>query len=121
MELADEVSFTYFDEMYTGQTDQYAEMLDLYCQEYATYRVGLVEALETSDIEKFRRIKHKIIYSMHLLSLNQFRNRLEEIAPLLASSPAGQRCAFRDEIDGQFQHLLNTISHKKEAILSNTI
>ena len=116
MELAEEVSFAYFDNLYVGQNDQYAEMLDLYCQEYKDYHSGIIEALKNSDIEKFRRIKHKIIYSLHLLSLNQFRNRLEEIAPILSFSAEAQRSAYAQELDNQFSLLLQTISHKRDKL-----
>ena len=115
-QISEQVSFAYFDNLYIGQTDQYVEMLDLYCNEYANHRNGLIEAVTNSDIEKFRRIKHKLIYSLHLLSLNQFRDRLEEIAPVLSTTAEDQRHALAHEMSGQFDMLLESILQKRQSL-----
>ena len=111
-----ELSFEYFDELYGGHSDQYIEMLELYCSEYADYKKGLLEALHNCDIERFRKIKHKLIYSLHLLSLNQFRSKLDSVAMDELMANEHKRDELASEFETYFQDTLQQIMVKRETL-----
>ena len=110
------LSFAYFDRLYAQTPEQYAEMLDLYAHEYVLYRNGIDDALTAADEPALRRIKHKIIYSLHLLELSGMHHNLEALAHRFATMDGFERAQARQAYDAAFDLILMSITEQRNRV-----
>ena len=120
-ELKDSLSFSYFDKLYAHATEQYLEMLDLYEHEYKLYLTSIDAALEQRDETSFRRIKHKIIYSLHLLDLTPMHNNMEVLASEIAHLDSYERITARHAYASAFEFILEAIDVQRHALVAKTV
>lgn len=106
--------FSYFDNLYCGQEDQYIEMLDLYVQEYTNYKKTISQAIASGNIDEFRKAKHKIIYSLHLLKLDSVKDHLDTVGNRIAALGEGERLLESKTLDGAFEEILLKLGAKKD-------
>ena len=119
-QLKEYLSFSYFDKLYAHAPEQYIEMLDLYAEEYQIYLQGIDAALEGKDEVAFRRIKHKIIYSLHLLELTSVHNNMEVLASQFGTLDGYQRISARHAYASAFEYILACIQKQRHVLASAT-
>jgi len=110
------LSFDYFDRLYAQSQEQYIEMLDLYAHEYRLYLKGIDEALARNDEPSFRKIKHKIIYSLHLLELSELHHNMEVLASQFAQMDGFERLKARHAYLSAFEFILEAITRQRSQI-----
>lgn len=110
------LSFDYFDRLYAQSSEQYIEMLDLYAHEYRLYLKGIDEALARNDEPAFRKIKHKIIYSLHLLELSELHHNMEVLASQFAQMDGFERLKARHAYLSAFEFILEAITRQRTQI-----
>jgi HPt (histidine-containing phosphotransfer) domain-containing protein len=115
-ELKDSLSFSYFDKLYAANLEQYQEMLQLYAHEYSIYLQDIDTALRLGDETAFRRIKHKIIYSLHLLELTPMHNNMEVLADEIAHLDGYGRNKARMAYSVAFELILRAIEVQRVRI-----
>lgn len=107
------LDFSYFDNLYSGHEDQYAEMLDLYLQEYSIYKKTITAAIAEGNLDEFRKAKHKIIYSLHLLKLESIKEHLDQISQRMSNLVEAERIMESKMLNEVFEDILGKLVDKK--------
>lgn len=105
--------FTYFDNLYQGQEEQYCEMLDLYLQEYSIYKRTISSAVVSGNLGEFRKAKHKIIYSLHLLGLDPIKSHLELVSQSLSELDRSELIEEARVLDEVFDVVMQLLERKR--------
>ncbi len=114
--LRSTLSFAYFDKLYAQAPEQYHEMLDLYLHEYNLYRQEIGQAFEDRNEATFRRIKHKIIYSLHLLDLTALHHNMEALARQWHTLDAFEFMTAAQAYQAAFQMVLQAIAAQRDRL-----
>jgi len=118
-QLRESLSFSHFDTLYAQAPDQYLEMIDLYAQEYEVHFTGVDTALEQKDEPAFRRIKHKLIYSLHLLDLTSLYCNMEVMARQFQDMDGYQRITARHAYSAAYTYIATRLDKQRLLLRCN--
>lgn len=113
-----EIDFGYFERLYGDDFEAIIEMLELYLAEYEEYRQLLILHLQGGNELEFRKVKHKIVYSLHLLGLGGLRAYLEAVAPRFMLLSKLDKQDMAELIDAAIRKIIESVELKIGAIRS---
>jgi hypothetical protein len=110
------IDFGYFERLYAEDKAAIVEMLELYLTEYEEYRQLLFLHLVEGNELEFRKVKHKIVYSLYLLGLGGLRAYLEAASPRFKLLSSLDRTDMSVLVDAAITEIIEAVRGKIDAI-----
>jgi hypothetical protein len=112
------IRLDYFIQLAGESEEVFSSLIELFSTEYQNYSKLLSAAIIGLEEKTLRQVKHKLVYSLHLIGLEAITTYLDELSMQMGNLPRVDREAHAKGIVAAFEEIIDHINDQADAFLS---